>query len=75
MVDRCILKDTKIFKCFVNAFGCIYSVFQMYLYYIYDVFYCISMYFKVFIICFNVFQCVSMYLNAFQCISLDLNVV
>jgi hypothetical protein len=25
MVDRCILKDTKIFECLFNAFGCIYS--------------------------------------------------
>jgi hypothetical protein len=25
MVDRCILKDTKVFACFSNAFGCIYS--------------------------------------------------
>jgi hypothetical protein len=26
MVDKCILKDTKIFECFFNAFGCICSV-------------------------------------------------
>jgi hypothetical protein len=26
MVDRCILKDTKVFESFFNAFGCINSV-------------------------------------------------
>jgi hypothetical protein len=26
MVNRCILKDTKVFEFFFNAFGCIYSV-------------------------------------------------
>jgi hypothetical protein len=26
MVDRCILKDTKVFECIFNAFGYIYSV-------------------------------------------------
>jgi hypothetical protein len=26
MINRCILKDTKVFESFFNAFGCIYSV-------------------------------------------------
>jgi hypothetical protein len=26
MVDRCILKDTKVFECIFNAFGCIYNI-------------------------------------------------
>jgi hypothetical protein len=37
MVDRGILKDTKVFECFFNAFGCIYYVFH----YICSTFQCI----------------------------------
>jgi hypothetical protein len=24
LVDRCVLKNTKVFECFSNAFGCVY---------------------------------------------------
>jgi hypothetical protein len=44
MVDRCILKDTKVFESFSNAFGCIYSV----LHRIGSIFQCILMYLKAF---------------------------
>jgi hypothetical protein len=40
MVDRGILKDTKVFECFFNAFGCIYYVFH----YICSTFQCIWKY-------------------------------
>jgi hypothetical protein len=69
MVDRHILKNTKVYECSFNAFGCIYyilhyncSIFQC----IYNIFEYVSMYFKctrnifmvyfdVFIVYFNVF--------------------
>jgi hypothetical protein len=39
MVDKCILKDTKVFECFFNALGCFCNV----LHYICSIFQCISM--------------------------------
>jgi hypothetical protein len=54
MVDRCILKDTKVFESFFNAFGCIYSA----LYCIGDVIQCNSMH----------LWYISMYLKVFECL-------
>jgi hypothetical protein len=41
MINRCILKDTKVFESFFNAFGCIYNG----LHRIGSVFQCNSMHF------------------------------
>jgi hypothetical protein len=52
MINRCILKDNKVFESFFNAFGCIYNVRHR----IDSVFQCNSMHLLYISMYFNVFE-------------------
>jgi hypothetical protein len=58
MVDRCILKNTKVFECFSMHL----DVFILYLI-------VLVVYFNVIQCIYSIFQCIWIYLNIFECIS------
>jgi hypothetical protein len=57
MVDRCMLKNTKVFESFFKAFGCIYSVLHCFG----SVFQCNSMHLKYISMYFNVFEVLNIF--------------
>jgi hypothetical protein len=57
MVNRCILKDTKVFECFSMHLG----VFTTY-------FIILVVYFNLIRCIYSIFQCILVYLNKFECI-------
>jgi hypothetical protein len=57
MVNRCILKDTKVFESFYNALGILILYFII-----------LVVYFNVIQCTYNAFQCILMCLKVFECI-------